>query len=96
MEYKYITGESLPLPSKTVWEEGMLLQDIYPDSSFVSGSKNPQSMRMKPIVKNNFVYVDFNESSNKNVSHTNWILPLDVPSATLNKKKVTLLFTDKK
>ncbi len=59
MEYKYITGESLPLPNKTVWEEGMLLQDIYPDSSFVSGSKNPQSMRMKPIVKNNFVYANY-------------------------------------
>ena len=59
MEYKYITGKSLPLPSKTVWEEGMLLQDIYPDSSFVSGCKNPQSMRMKPIVKNNFVYANY-------------------------------------
>ncbi|MDB3981463.1 PaaI family thioesterase, partial [Acidimicrobiia bacterium] len=54
-----ISGISLPLPSKTVWEEGMLLQDIYPDSSFVSGSKNPQSMRMKPIVKNNFVYANY-------------------------------------
>ena len=46
MEYKYISGNALALPKKTGWEEGMLLQDLYPDSSFVSGSKNPQSMRM--------------------------------------------------
>ena len=38
MKYKYITGEALSLPEKTGWEDGMLLQDIYPDSSFVSGS----------------------------------------------------------
>ena len=59
MKYKYITGEALSLPEKTGWEDGMLLQDIYPDSSFVSGSKNPQSMRMKPIIKNNIVYAKY-------------------------------------
>jgi len=59
MNYKYITGETLSLPEKTGWEDGMLLQDIYPDSSFVSGSKNPQSMRMKPVIKNNIVYAKY-------------------------------------
>ncbi len=59
MNYKYITGEKLSLPEKTGWEDGMLLQDIYPDSSFVSGSKNPQSMRMKPVIKNNLVYAKY-------------------------------------
>ena len=59
MKYKYITGEALSLPEKTGCEDGMLLQDIYPDSSFVSGSKNPQSMRMKPIIKNNIVYAKY-------------------------------------
>ena len=59
MEYKYISGNALALPEKTGWDDGMLLQDIYPDSSFVSGSKNPQSMRMKPVIKNNFVYAKY-------------------------------------
>ena len=59
MEYKYISGNALALPKKTGWEEGMLLQDLYPDSSFVSGSKNPQSMRMKPVIKKNFVYAKY-------------------------------------
>ena len=59
MKYKYITGEALSLPEKTGLEDWMLLQDIYPDSSFVSGSKNPQSMRMKPIIKNNIVYAKY-------------------------------------
>ena len=59
MDYKYITGQALSLPEKTGWKDGMLLQDIYPDSSFVSGSKNPQSMRMKPVIKNNLVYAKY-------------------------------------
>ncbi len=59
MKYRYITGDVLTLPEKTVWGDGMLLQDIYPDSSFVSGSKNPQSMRMKPFIKGNFVYAKY-------------------------------------
>ena len=54
MNYKYITGEALTLPSNTSWKDGMLLQDIYPDSSFVSGSKNSESMRMQPVIKKTF------------------------------------------
>ena len=59
MNYKYITGEALTLPSNTSWKDGMLLQDIYPDSSFVSGSKNSESMRMQPVIKKHFVYAKY-------------------------------------
>ena len=38
MNYKYISGEVLSLPEDTTWTDGMKLQDIYPNSSFVSGT----------------------------------------------------------
>ena len=36
MKYKYITGDNLEITS-TGWADGTVLQDLYPDSSFVSG-----------------------------------------------------------
>ena len=36
MDYKFITGDNLEITSPG-WSEGTVLQDIYPDSSFVSG-----------------------------------------------------------
>ena len=51
MNYKYISGEVLPLPEDTTWTDGMKLQDIYPNSSFVSGTKNPEGMKIHPVVK---------------------------------------------
>ena len=50
MNYKYITGDNLEITSSG-WSEGTVLQDIYPDSSFVSGVENPQSMKMVPIIR---------------------------------------------
>ena len=38
MNYKYITGEVLEINPASGWTDGTLLQDIYPDSSFVSGN----------------------------------------------------------
>ena len=37
MNYKYITGQVLEIDPSSGWTDGTLLQDIYPDSSFVSG-----------------------------------------------------------
>ena len=48
MDYKFITGDNLEISSPG-WSEGTVLQDIYPDSSFVSGVENPQSMKMVPV-----------------------------------------------
>ena len=39
MDYKFITGDNLEITSPG-WSEGTVLQDIYPDSSFVSGVEN--------------------------------------------------------
>ena len=38
MKYKYITGKVLEIDPKSGWKDGMLLEEIYPDSSFVSGN----------------------------------------------------------
>ena len=59
MNYKYISGEVLPLPEDTRWSDGMKLQDIYPNSSFVSGTENPEGMRIHPVVKNNMVQINY-------------------------------------
>ena len=50
MNYKFITGEVLPLPENTSWADGTKLQDIYPNSSFVSGTENPEGMKIHPVV----------------------------------------------
>ena len=50
MNYKFITGDNLEISSPG-WSEGTVLQDIYPDSSFVSGVENPQSMKLVPVIK---------------------------------------------
>ena len=47
MKYKYITGKVLEIDPKSGWKDGMLLEEIYPDSSFVRGN-NPERMMMKP------------------------------------------------
>ena len=59
MNYKYISGEVLPLSEDTPWVEGTKLQDIYPNSSFVSGTKNPEGMKIHPVVKNNMVQIKY-------------------------------------
>ena len=59
MNYKYISGEVLPLSEETPWVEGTKLQDIYPNSSFVSGTKNPEGMKIHPVVKNNMVQIKY-------------------------------------
>ena len=56
---RYITGEILPLPEDTLWVEGTKLQDIYPNSSFVSGTENPEGMKIHPVVKNNMVQIKY-------------------------------------
>ena len=50
MNYKFITGEVLEIDKSSGWTDGMLLEEIYPESSFVSGN-NPESMMMKPFIK---------------------------------------------
>ena len=59
MNYKFITGEVLPLPENTTWTEGMKLQDIYPNSSFVSGTENPEGMKIHPVVKDHMVQIKY-------------------------------------
>ena len=58
MKYKYITGKVLEIDPKSGWTDGMLLEEIYPDSSFVSGN-NPESMMMKPFIKDRKVYAKY-------------------------------------
>ena len=58
MIYKYITGQVLDIDPSSGWTDGTLLQDIYPDSSFVSGN-NTDSMQMKPEIKNRKVYAKY-------------------------------------
>ena len=58
MNYKYITGDNLEITSSG-WSEGTVLQDIYPDSSFVSGVENPQSMKMVPIIRDQKIYAKY-------------------------------------
>ena len=59
MNYKFITGEVLPLPENTSWADGTKLQDIYPNSSFVSGTENPEGMKIHPVVKDNMVHIKY-------------------------------------
>ena len=59
MNYKYISGEVLSLPEDTTWTDGMKLQDIYPNSSFVSGTKNPEGMKIHPVVKDSMVHIKY-------------------------------------
>ena len=58
MNYKYISGE-VPLPRRYSWCDGMKLQDIYPNSSFVSGTENPEGMRIHPVAENNMVQINY-------------------------------------
>ena len=58
MKYKYISGKVLEIDPKSGWKDGMLLEEIYPDSSFVSGN-NPESMMMKPFIKDRKVYAKY-------------------------------------
>ena len=58
MNYKYITGQVLEIDPSSGWTDGTLLQDIYPDSYFVSGN-NTDSMQMKPEIKNRKVYAKY-------------------------------------
>ena len=58
MDYKFITGDNLAITSPG-WSEGTVLQDIYPDSSFVSGVENPQSMKMVPVIRDQKIYAKY-------------------------------------
>ena len=58
MNYKFITGEVLEIDKFSGWTDGMLLEEIYPESSFVSGN-NPESMMMKPFIKDRKVYAKY-------------------------------------
>ena len=58
MDYKFITGDNLEITSPG-WSEGTVLQDIYPDSSFVSGVENPQSMKMVPVIRDQKIYAKY-------------------------------------
>ena len=58
MNYKFITGEVLEIDKSSGWTDGMLLEEIYPESSFVSGN-NPESMMMKPFIKDRKVYAKY-------------------------------------
>ena len=37
----------------------MKLQDIYPNSSFVSGTNNPEGMMIHPVVKDSMVQIKY-------------------------------------
>ena len=58
MDYKFITGNNLEITNPG-WSEGTVLQDIYPDSSFVSGVENPQSMKMVPVIRDQKIYAKY-------------------------------------
>ena len=59
MNYKYITGKNLGLSDNSGWTEGTIMQDIYPDSSFVSGTGNTHSMKIIPKIKDQKVYAKY-------------------------------------
>ena len=59
MKYKYITGKNLELSENSGWSEGTIMQDIYPDSSFVSGTGNTHSMKIIPKIKDQKVYAKY-------------------------------------
>ena len=58
MEYKYITGKVLEITGSG-WPDGTVLQEIYPDTSFVSGVENPKGMKMVPIIKDKKIYAKY-------------------------------------
>ena len=58
MEYKYITGKVLEITGSG-WPDGTVLQEIYPDTSFVSGIENPKGMKMVPIIKDRKIYAKY-------------------------------------
>tara|TARA_B100000941_G_C28223935_1_gene408102 strand:- start:77 stop:580 length:504 start_codon:yes stop_codon:yes gene_type:complete len=58
MEYKYITGKVLEITGSG-WPDGTVLQEIYPDTSFVSGVENPKGMKMVPIIKDRKIYAKY-------------------------------------
>ena len=58
MEYKYITGKVLEITG-TGWPDGTVLQEIYPDTSFVSGVENPKGMKMVPVIKDRKIYAKY-------------------------------------
>ena len=53
-----VNKKVLEIDPKSGWTDGMLLEEIYPDSSFVSGN-NPESMMMKPFIKDRKVYAKY-------------------------------------
>ena len=58
MGYKYITGKVLEITGSG-WPDGTVLQEIYPDTSFVSGVENPKGMKMVPIIKDRKIYAKY-------------------------------------
>ena len=58
MEYNYITGKVLEITGSG-WPDGTVLQEIYPDTSFVSGVENPKGMKMVPIIKDRKIYAKY-------------------------------------
>ena len=58
MEYKYISGKVLEITGSG-WPDGTVLQEIYPDTSFVSGVENPKGMKMVPIIKDRKIYAKY-------------------------------------
>ena len=58
MNYKYITGDNLEITSSG-WADGTVLQDLYPDSSFVSGVENSRGMKMIPVIKDRKIYAKY-------------------------------------
>ena len=58
MEYKYITGKVLEITGSG-WPDGTVLQEIYPDTSFVSGVEKPKGMKMVPVIKDRKIYAKY-------------------------------------
>ena len=59
MKYKYITGIFLVIPSNSNFSNGVSLQDVYSDTSFVSGRNSAESMKLEPTIKNHNVYAKY-------------------------------------
>ena len=59
MSYKYITGEFLEIPTTSRFSNGVSLQDVYSDTSFVSGRNSPESMKLEPIIRNHNVFAKY-------------------------------------
>ena len=58
MGYKYITGKVLEITGSG-WPDGTVLQEIYPDTSFVSGVENPKGMKTVPVIKDRKIYAKY-------------------------------------